>query len=371
MGKTEETETKPGQDGAPTGDPPRPSNGPQEPVWTFRGYQMRPAEFNAAMLDYYRAEIDRSNVWRQRLDNTTNWAVLAAGASILFTLSEPSHHYGTIILGTLLVALLLWIEARRYRYYELWAYRTRLMETDFFAAMLVPPFAPHADWSESLAETLLSPEFPISMWEAFGRRFRRNYMWIFLVLGLGWLLKSFIHPSPAESLAQFVGRLALGPIPGWVMLAAGIIFNGVLFLIGFATAGLQQASGEVLPQYGHFPIIGPLLRSLQVKEGVARPAAREAGRPPARRRQQLLCLIISAKPPAIAQRIMRDLRRGVTALHGRGMYAGQDRDVLMVAATITEIAGLKAAVAEEDPNGFVIVMPAHEILGRGFQPLET
>src|SRR3989337_2467489 len=100
---------------------------PQEPVWTFRGYQMRPPEFNTAMVHYYRAEIQRANVWRQRLDNTTNWAVIAAGAAISFSLSDPSHHYGVIILDTLLVTLFLWIEARRYRYYELWAYRTRLM----------------------------------------------------------------------------------------------------------------------------------------------------------------------------------------------------------------------------------------------------
>ena len=360
-------------DRAPTVEPNDKETSPgSEPVWTFRGYQMRPAEFNTAMVHYYRAEIQRSNTWRSRLDNTTNWAVIAAGAALSFSLSDPSHHYGVIILDTLLVTLFLWIEARRYRYYELWAYRTRLMETDFFAAMLVPPFAPHPEWSESLAETLLSPEFPISMWEAFGRRFRRNYMWIFMVLGLAWLLKSTIHPTPATSWAEFVDRLALGPVPGWVMLTAGVVYNGAIFIIGFATAGLQRASGEVLPKYGEFPLLRSLFRSMQTPEGVAHPAAhREGIRPQGRKRQQLLCLIVSAQPDAIAARIMKEMRRGVTALHGKGMYAQQDRDVLMVAATVTEMAGLKAAVKAEDPNAFVIVAPAQEILGRGFQPLET
>jgi hypothetical protein len=167
-------------------------------------------------------------------------------------------------------------------------------------------------------------------------------------------------------------RLALGPVPGWVMLVAGLVYNGAVFLIGFGTAGLQQASGEVLPRYGEFPVLSALWRAMQTKEGVAHPAAsREGGRPQARKRQQLLCLIISSKPQAIAARIMKELRRGVTALHGKGMYAGQDREVLMVAATVTEMPGLKAAVRDEDPNAFVIVAPAQEILGRGFQPLET
>ena len=98
-----------------TEDAPPPDAPDGDPVWTFRGYQMRPAEFNTAMVHYYRAEIQRSNTWRLRLDNTTNWAVVAAGAAISFVLADPSHHYGLILLDTLLVTLFVWIEARRYR----------------------------------------------------------------------------------------------------------------------------------------------------------------------------------------------------------------------------------------------------------------
>ena len=65
-----------------------------QPAWMFRGLAMRPAEFNAAMVHFYRGEVQRSNTWRNRLDNTTNWAVIAAGAAISFALSDPNHHYG-------------------------------------------------------------------------------------------------------------------------------------------------------------------------------------------------------------------------------------------------------------------------------------
>jgi uncharacterized membrane protein len=344
---------------------------PREPVWTFRGYEMRPAEFNTAMVHYYRAEIQRSNVWRQRLDNTTNWAVLGSSAAISFSLSAPDHHYGVIILNTLLVTLFLWIEARRYRYYELSAYRTRLMETDFFAAMIAPPFAPHPNWGESLAKTLREPDFSISMWEAFGRRFRRNYVWIFLVLAFAWLLKCFIHPTTAVSWAELTARLAIGPLSGTAILAAGLIFNGIIFLIGFGTAGLRQATGEVLPKSGEFPVLTSLWHAMEVKDDVEKgTAARHTAKPRGRKRQQLLCLIISSQPGAIADRIMRDLKRGVTALHGTGMHSQNEREVLMVAATISEIEGIKAKVNATDPKAFVIVMPAQEVMGRGFQPLE-
>lgn len=346
-----------------------------EPVWKFRGYEMRPAEFNTAMVHYYRAEIQRSNVWRQRLDNTTNWAVVTAGAALSFALSDPSHHSGVLILNTLLITIFLWIEARRYRYYELWAYRARLMETDFFGNMLVPPFAPQPDWAERLADTLQTPDFPISMWEAFGRRFRRNYMWIFLVLGLAWFFKGFIHPTTAASWEEFIARSQIGPLPGYAVFLAGVIYNTLLFIIGLGTAGLQQATGEVLPKSGDIPVLNALWQALEVKDKDASARGTAARRRlitrRRMRRQELLCMIVTLKPQIVAERIMRDLKRGVTALHGMGMHSQQQREVLLVAATVYEMPGIKAIVNAEDSHAFVIVMPAQEVLGTGFKPLET
>ena len=103
---------------------------------------------------------------------------------------------------------------RRYRYYELWSYRVRLMEPDFFATMLVPPFHPTPDWAESLAENLLHPQFPISLLESLSRRLRRNCVWIYLILGLAWLSKVWLHPSPAGSWQEFMSRAAIGRVPG-------------------------------------------------------------------------------------------------------------------------------------------------------------
>jgi uncharacterized membrane-anchored protein YitT (DUF2179 family) len=51
------------------------------------------------------------------------------------------------------------------------------------------------------------------------------------------------------------------------------------------------------------------------------------------------------------------------------MYTGQERSVLICALTVTEVHNLKFAVNKEDPNAFVVVTAAQEILGRGFNPL--
>ena len=334
----------------------------EEAVWTYRGYRLKTSEFVTAMVHLFRAEIQRANVWRQRLDTTTNWAVVATGATLSISFSQPNVHHGVIILNTLLVTWFLFIEARRYRYYELWSYRVRLMETDFYAAMLVPPFHPSPEWAESLAESLLSPSFPISMWEAFGRRLRRNYLWIYLILFISWMGKSYLFPQPALSIQEFIQRGAVGPIPGPVIVILGIIYHVFLLLLAIGTISMTQATGEVLPRFGtengheHLASSG--------NKGV------HAWLYPRHQRRQFMALIITDKTEAVSKRILTDLRRGVTALQGKGMYTGADRSVLMCALTVTEVHNLKTAVAKEDPQAFVIVSPAQEVLGRGFNPLE-
>jgi len=347
--------------------PPGPSESASgQAAWTFRGNQMQAAEFSNAMVQLYQAEMQRATTWRTRLDHTTQWSVVATGGALLLVFTNPAQYGNVLILGTLFVSLFLWIESRRYRYYELWSHRVRLMETDFFAAMLVPPFAPSPEWAESLAESLLQPNFPISMWEAFGRRFRSNYIFLFLILGLTWLARGYLYPTPAASLAEFIARSAVGPIPGPLMLGLGLAFNGLLFLVGLATAGLRQASGEVLPKFVDFPILGDLW-SPPANAGLKQ-AAQNASARGFVRRQQLLIWIVSARPQVVASHILKEMRRGVTGLHGQGMYTGQERDILMVAITVTEVARLKALVQADDPNALVIVTGAQEILGRGFKP---
>ena len=89
---------------------------------------------------------------------------------------------------------------------------------------------------------------------------------------------------------------------------------------------------------------------------------------PRQRRRQLLALIIIDKPDTVSDRILTDLKRGVTAISSKGMCTGKDRSILLCALTITEAHNLKSAVAKEDPKAVVIVSPAQEILGGGFAP---
>src|SRR4051812_24209216 len=146
------------------------------------------AEFNTAMVHFYRGEVQRSNTWRNRLDTTTNWAVITAGATLSFAFSSAANPHFVIPINSILVAFFLFMEARRYRYYEIWASRVRVIETGYFAPLLTGNVT-DTEWAHRMAEELRTPHFTISEWEAVGRRLRRNYLWIFALLAAAWNLK--------------------------------------------------------------------------------------------------------------------------------------------------------------------------------------
>lgn len=219
--------------------------------------KLAPGEFNTAMVHFYRGEIQRSNIWRNRLDATTNWAVITAGATLSFVFSSPDNPHFAIPINTILVTIFLFMEARRYRYYEVWANRVRVLETGYFAPMLshrtIPP---DMEWAEHISDDLLTPHFTITIWEALGRRLRANYLWIFALLALSWTLKIYIHPSPIPSTSMvererfweiLLQRAQVGLAPGWSVIAVGAVFNFMILLVAFSTLRLKNASSEVLP----------------------------------------------------------------------------------------------------------------------------
>ncbi|MGH9871967.1 MAG: DUF2270 domain-containing protein [Pyrinomonadaceae bacterium] len=235
----------------------RPASTPEPAISERAGHtpaaqmrRMSPAEFNTAMIHFYRGEVQRSNTWRNRLDTTTNWAVLTAGATLSFVFSSQSNPHFVIPINSILVAIFLLMEARRYRYYEIWSSRVRVIETGYFAQMLAPESVPTDEsWAEHLAADLITPHFTITEWEAVGRRLRRNYLWIFALLALSWNLKVYLHPLPARDFNAFIERATVGIVPGWLVFVVGVFFNAAIAIFAIGTVRLREATGEVLPQH--------------------------------------------------------------------------------------------------------------------------
>lgn len=79
-----------------------------------------------------------------------------------------------------------------------------------------------------------------------------------------------------------------------------------------------------------------------------------------------VALIVSGEYEAIARAIGRELDRGATFLHGEGSYSHRETKVVLAAVKKQQVAELKELVTRIDPNAFIIVQEAHQVLGDGF-----
>jgi len=80
-----------------------------------------------------------------------------------------------------------------------------------------------------------------------------------------------------------------------------------------------------------------------------------------------MAIIVSERYEEIGRAINSRLDRGVTVLEGRGFYTGQEKNVLLSAMKKRQAAELKALVSEIDPDAFIILSDAHQVLGDGFK----
>jgi uncharacterized membrane protein len=196
-----------------------------------------------AIAHLYRAEIYRSTVWRTRLDNTTNWAVVTTGIALSATFSSATASPLPMALVGLIVAMFLLLEARRYRYFNIWRARARLLETDFYTPMLRgEPLEMDAEWSRLLAKDYCEPRYHISLTRAAGRRLRRTYAYILVIQALAYYGKLAIHPVPLSTLAELWARAAIGPVPGQVVVATGVLFHVGWMVFALVTRHLDGLS---------------------------------------------------------------------------------------------------------------------------------
>jgi uncharacterized membrane-anchored protein YitT (DUF2179 family) len=79
-----------------------------------------------------------------------------------------------------------------------------------------------------------------------------------------------------------------------------------------------------------------------------------------------VALIITKDYEQVAQEISDRLERGATYLHGEGTYSRKQTKVVLTAVKKQQVAELKELVVEIDPDAFIIVQEAHQVLGDGF-----
>lgn len=197
--------------------------------------QIDPRDRNAILAHYYRAMVGRADIWRMRMDATTNWAIGATAAVISFALGNAATPHFVVYIAALLTLSFLFLEARRLTFYHLWQQRVLLLEEGLIRPALrsgTSESNDEFDLESSLGAHLgrTVPSMPIA--KAIARRLRRIYLYLFGVQFLAWNMKLSSQPTPASSFRELVSRADVLAVPGEVIFVTSSL--GLLAVMTFA-----------------------------------------------------------------------------------------------------------------------------------------
>lgn len=219
------------------------------------------------LAQLYRAEVGRSTQWRVRLDITTNWSITITAAVISYAFGSADTPAGILFVGFFAVTTFLMIEARRYRYYDIWARRVRMIE----AGYLVPlarnePVT--VDFFSSLAVELSWPRLRFGALQSLAFRMQRTtYPLALGIILAAYIIKLHAHPARADSFREVVERAHLGFIPGGVVLLFWLLsVVAFLLLLSYAST-IPLPPTELRAPTRERPVpLGAIFRAVQPEE---------------------------------------------------------------------------------------------------------
>jgi len=211
----------------------------------YESTELERGSYIASIVHLYRGEVARANTWRTRLDQTTNWAVFATASALGFAFGDADASHFSLQFANILLFILLAFEARRFRFFDVWRARIRKIETNFFAPILERELhSPEAGWAAQVAADLSEPHFHVTRMQALRLRLVRNYLPIFGLVFVAWLIKLDIHPTTTSSVHELYERCAVGSLPGWVTLTGIGTFYTILAVILLAGRSTRRHKGQ-------------------------------------------------------------------------------------------------------------------------------
>jgi uncharacterized membrane-anchored protein YitT (DUF2179 family) len=162
-------------------------------------------------------------------------------------------------------------------------------------------------------------------------------------IGIGLVLRGQGTTGGTDIIAQLLNRFR-----GIAFGTTFIVVNSAILLAGVGVVGLTPVLYALIVNF----VSGRVVDTVQEGSGYAR-----------------AFLIFSRESADIRQAILDELERGVTLLDARGGYTEVSQDALYVVVSRAEVTRLKRLISDRDPDAFVVVSEAHEVLGEGFRPM--
>ncbi|MFP4188890.1 MAG: DUF2270 domain-containing protein [Halobacteriales archaeon] len=197
------------------------------------------SDFLSMMAHLYRGELGRTTAWRTRIDRTTNWAVVLTATLLTWTFSSETRPHYVVLVGAATVTVFLGIETRRYRVYDVWRSRVRLLEENVFANALEYNGMEQSSWRELLSDDLREPAVKTPAVEAVSRRLRRVYLPLITVLVGAWVIRLTVF---ADSLGP-VEAASVGNVSGGYVVVGVSLFYVVL--VAFSLRRGRRAKGSL------------------------------------------------------------------------------------------------------------------------------
>ena len=198
-------------------------------------------DFLSLMGHAYRGEMSRTTSWRTRIDRTTNWAVVLTATLLTWAFSGESRPHYILLIGIVMLTVFLGIETRRYRVYDIWRSRVRILEENVFANALEPEGVEQSNWRELLSDDLREPAVKTPIIEAVSRRLRRVYFALISVLVVAWLVRLTVFATTSAGLVE---TATVGRVPGVVVLGGVAVY----YACGIGLTlwpGSRKAKGEL------------------------------------------------------------------------------------------------------------------------------
>ncbi|GAE87371.1 hypothetical protein JCM21531_734 [Acetivibrio straminisolvens JCM 21531] len=193
-----------------------------------------------------------------------------------------------------------------------------------------------ANYLTSAEDYLYSPD--ILLYSIFGG--------LLLGIGLGLVFRSGATTGGTDLAARIVNHIVPAFTMGETLL---FIDTGIIVFAAFVFKSVQLGLYSIVTLYISSKIIDAILEGVNFAKAL---------------------LIISDFPEKIASSIMKDLDRGVTALKGKGMFTGSDKEVLFCVVQRRQIPMVKKIVREIDKKAFIVLTDIREVLGEGFKTYE-
>ncbi len=163
-------------------------------------------------------------------------------------------------------------------------------------------------------------------------------------IGIGLVLRAMASTGGVDLVASLVHKKFGHISVSYIM----FLINFFIIAVGFFVFGAEKTMYAIISVFISSKFVNVVLEGLSFSKAA---------------------FIISEKSHDIAKRIMTESERGVTALKGRGMYTGNDKDILMCVFARKEITKIKEIVRNMDPSAFIILTDITEVMGEGFKDI--